>query len=70
MLVAERTGVLPGYIAYDPQEDTETRRDGHGHAELLGYIAYDPQEDTETSERAVLGFVLLELHRLRSARGY
>ena len=40
------------YIAYDPQEDTETptlrlRIGGDG-----GYIAYDPQEDTETPGRS------------------
>ena len=51
-----------GYIAYDPQEDTETptlqtRRFPKKH----GYIAYDPQEDTETLKNdnhcSSMGFV-------------
>ena len=37
-----------GYIAYDPQEDTETCTLDHGSLALDCYIAYDPQEDTET----------------------
>mgnify|MGYP005851652805 CR=1 FL=1 len=36
------------YIAYDPQEDTETARTQPGLTGRCGYIAYDPQEDTET----------------------
>ena len=36
------------YIAYDPQEDTETRRAPDQGLIGMGYIAYDPQEDTET----------------------
>ena len=37
-----------GYIAYDPQEDTETEQMRRLPFGLAGYIAYDPQEDTET----------------------
>ena len=37
------------YIAYDPQEDTETSRAPDGTRSFRCYIAYDPQEDTETA---------------------
>ena len=37
-----------GYIAYDPQEDTETVKPRVPSDFTDGYIAYDPQEDTET----------------------
>ena len=36
------------YIAYDPQEDTETVERGYPFGDRGSYIAYDPQEDTET----------------------
>ena len=38
-----------GYIAYDPQEDTETSWTGAALSLNNRYIAYDPQEDTETA---------------------
>ena len=59
------------YIAYDPQEDTETIWEMvavRGNAK--GYIAYDPQEDTETLSGAWSPPETGLLHRLRSARGY
>ena len=37
-----------GYIAYDPQEDTETICASISREMRGSYIAYDPQEDTET----------------------
>ena len=37
------------YIAYDPQEDTETSRSMSRCSTRYCYIAYDPQEDTETA---------------------
>ena len=37
-----------GYIAYDPQEDTETNVPLSNPSRSMCYIAYDPQEDTET----------------------
>ena len=36
------------YIAYDPQEDTETSGGVVESQPSCRYIAYDPQEDTET----------------------
>ena len=39
------------YIAYDPQEDTETVAVMDDDIrKRAGYIAYDPQEDTETRQ--------------------
>ena len=44
------------YIAYDPQEDTETSSRANAfNPRLIGYIAYDPQEDTETGDAARRG---------------
>ena len=43
-----------GYIAYDPQEDTETQRRPPRAEIEWRYIAYDPQEDTETELQAML----------------
>ena len=64
-------GSQGGYIAYDPQEDTETASASpHPWSASPRYIAYDPQEDTETRSHAVLAGMLSALHRLRSARGY
>ena len=63
--------IVRGYIAYDPQEDTETRSSRRASAwRSVGYIAYDPQEDTETTNRAWRRMGVTLLHRLRSARGY
>ena len=47
------------YIAYDPQEDTETPPPPRPESRRrCGYIAYDPQEDTET---AALGDACLQI---------
>mgnify|MGYP005843761683 CR=1 FL=1 len=59
------------YIAYDPQEDTETDTLSFACLDPKGsYIAYDPQEDTETDDGVAGAALMAELHRLRSARGY
>ena len=58
------------YIAYDPQEDTETGQSVYPVRPSRRYIAYDPQEDTETDQHEVRRRPNMPLHRLRSARGY
>ena len=55
MLRAAASARRNGYIAYDPQEDTETFLPRRDHRIVPSYIAYDPQEDTETAQYVAQG---------------